>query len=148
MFEGLIKISSNFTLHLIKVGKLKLNSRKFKRLENHPYDRLSWLAVSWALRKAKHVNQSLKNSLKLTWSRKESVECQALFYLKLLKSTCFELFWLSSVKTTVMYKTLCDLWSVRNLFSWSQLLEPSLTRISRFNSNQVDFPWISFIQLL
>ena len=47
--EGLSKISSNFALHLIKIGKLIQTSQEnFKRLENH----------NWALRKARHVNQS------------------------------------------------------------------------------------------
>ena len=33
-----------------------------------------------------------ENSLKLTWSKKESVVCEALFYLKYLKFTCLEIF--------------------------------------------------------
>ena len=53
------KISSNFTLHLSKVAKLKQLFKKVSsNLKNHPYDRLNWLAVSWTLREAKHVNQS------------------------------------------------------------------------------------------
>ena len=35
------EVSSNFTLHLIKVGKSETIQESFKRLENHPYDRLS-----------------------------------------------------------------------------------------------------------
>ena len=55
--EGLSKISGNFTLHLIKVGKLK----RFKKVSSDLktiLKSLRLLAVSWALRKAKHVNQS------------------------------------------------------------------------------------------
>ena len=46
---GLSKISSNFTLHLIKVGKLK----RFKKVSS---DLKTILKTD--LRKAKHVNQS------------------------------------------------------------------------------------------
>ena len=74
---------------------VEMIQESFKRLENHPYDRLSWLAVSRALWKVKHVNLNYvawENGLKSTWSGKESVVCKALFYLKELKFTCLEIF--------------------------------------------------------
>ena len=67
MCEGLSKISSNFTLHLIKVGKLK----RFKKVSSDLRDisiNLNYVA--------------LENSLKLSWSKKESVVYEDLFYLK------------------------------------------------------------------
>ena len=61
--EGLSKISINFTLHLIKVGKLKLFkkvSSDLKTISGTNLADLQLLAVSRALRKGKgkHVNQS------------------------------------------------------------------------------------------
>ena len=61
MCEGLSKISSNFTLHLMKVGKLKQFkkvSSDLKTILKTDLADLRLLAVSRALRKAKHVNQS------------------------------------------------------------------------------------------
>ena len=61
MFEGLSKISStgNSTLHVIKVGELKRFKKVSSELKTIPEIKtdLSELAVSLALRKAKHVNQ-------------------------------------------------------------------------------------------
>ena len=62
MCEGLSKISSNFTLHLIKVGKLKRFKKVLSDLKTilmAAFADLRLLAVSRALRKVKHVNQPL-----------------------------------------------------------------------------------------
>ena len=74
MCEGLSKISSNFTLHLIKVAKLK----QFKKvLSNLKIILVSNLTDLWFLELWKRWNMSInlnysawKNSLKLTWSKK------------------------------------------------------------------------------
>ena len=69
--EGLSKISSNSTLHLIKVGKLK----RFKKVSS---DLKTILMTDLAdLRFCGFLSFG-----KITWSKKESVVCEALFYLK------------------------------------------------------------------
>ena len=45
------KVKSQYTLHLITVGKLKRFRESFKWLENNSYNRVCELAVSRALRK-------------------------------------------------------------------------------------------------
>ena len=60
MCEGLSKISSNSTLHLahlIKVGELKRFKKVSSDLKTTLETDFSELAVSRALRKAKHVSQ-------------------------------------------------------------------------------------------
>ena len=61
MCEDLSKITSNFTLHLIEVGKLKRLkkvSSDLKTILKTDLTDVQLLAVSRDLRKAKHVNQS------------------------------------------------------------------------------------------
>ena len=62
MCEGLSKISSNFTLHLIKVGKLKRFKKVLSDLKTilmTDFADLRLLTVSRVLRKVNHVNQPL-----------------------------------------------------------------------------------------
>ena len=88
--EGPSKISSNFTLHLIKVGKMK----RFKKVSSDwktmlMTDLPTLVADLWFLDLRERRNTSInlsyvawENSLKLTSSKKESILCEALFYLK------------------------------------------------------------------
>ena len=88
--EGPSKISSNFTLHLIKVGKMK----RFKKVSSDLKTMLmtdlpTLVADMWFLDLRERRNTSInlsyvawENSLKLTSSKKESILCEALFYLK------------------------------------------------------------------
>ena len=88
--EGPSKISSNFTLHLIKVGKMK----RFKKVSSDwktmlMTDLPTLVADLWFLDLRERRNTSInlsyvawENSLTLTSSKKESILCEALFYLK------------------------------------------------------------------
>ena len=93
MCEGLSKISSNFTLHLIKVGKLKRFKKVSSDLKTILKTHLRFLEL-WERRNMSiNLNYAAsENSLKLTWSKKEEVVCEALFYLTWLKFTCLEIF--------------------------------------------------------
>ena len=85
MCEELSKISRNFALHLIKVGKLK----RFKKVSSdlktilmtHSADLRFCGFLSFEKGKTR---QSILILLlgKITGSKKESVVCEALFYLK------------------------------------------------------------------
>ena len=88
--EGPSKISSNFNLYLIKVGKMK----RFKKVSSDLKTMLmtdlpTLVADLWFLDLRERRNTSInlsyvawENSLKLTSSKKESILCEALFYLK------------------------------------------------------------------
>ena len=87
MCEGLSKISSNFALHLIKVGKLK----RFKKVSSDlktilmtDLADLRFFFCGFLSFEKGETGQSILILLrgKITWSKKESVVCEALFYLK------------------------------------------------------------------
>ena len=84
--EGLCKIPSNFSLHLIKVAKLKQFKKVSSNLKTILVSNLAdlWFLELWERRTTSiSLNYVVwKNSLKLTWSKKELVVCEALFYLK------------------------------------------------------------------
>ena len=85
MGEGLSKISINFALHLIKVGKLK----RFKKVSSDLKTILmadladSRFCGFLSFEKGQTCQSILIMLLgKITRSKKESVVCEALFYLK------------------------------------------------------------------
>ena len=85
MCEGLSKISSNFALHLIKVGKLKRFKKVSSDLKTILMTDLADLRFCGFLSFEKgETCQSILILLrgKMTSSKKESVVCEALFYLK------------------------------------------------------------------
>ena len=85
MREGLGKISSNFALHLMKVGKLKRFKKVSSDLKTILMTDLADLRFCSFLSFEKgETCQSILILLrgKITWSKKESVVCEALFYLK------------------------------------------------------------------
>ena len=85
MREGLGKISSNFALHLMKVGKLKRFKKVSSDLKTILMTDLADLRFCGFLSFEKGGTcQSILILLrgKITWSKKESVVCEALFYLK------------------------------------------------------------------
>ena len=85
MREGLGKISSNFALHLMKVGKLKRFKKVSTDLKTILITDLADLRFCGFLSFEKgETCQSILILLrgKITWSKKESVVCEALFYLK------------------------------------------------------------------
>ena len=91
MCEGPSKISSNFTLHNIKVGKLK----RFNKVSSDLKTILKTdLANLWFLSFEKgEACQSILIMLrgKIGLSKPEVV-CEAFFYLKHLKFSCLEMF--------------------------------------------------------
>ena len=85
MCEGLSKISSNFALHLIKVGKLKRFKKVSSDLKTILMTDLADLRFCGFLSFQKgETCQSILILLrgKIASSKKESVVCEALFYLK------------------------------------------------------------------
>ena len=87
MREGLGKISSNFALHLMKVGRLKRFKKVSSDLKTILMTDLADLRFCGFLTFEKgETCQSililLRGRGKITWSKKESVMCEALFYLK------------------------------------------------------------------
>ena len=101
--EGLSKSSSYFTLHLIQGWKLKgfkKVSRDLKTILKTDLANLRFLKLC----KRRIMLRGKIALLKLTLSEKETVVCEASFYLKNLKFTCLERFSAylgSSVKTTI-----------------------------------------------